>query len=222
MLGRAMTVIRSTLLIGLVALAGCISKPDDTYILPVKGTADSQALGEGLLLSSEKPLKVVAARGGQVIEVSGKRGEDRTVIVDHGGGVHTTYSNLSKVSVARGAWVKAGRKIGKVSKGENDLATFGFEMSLAGTQIDPLMVINAPDLELKEKPPVKVRFEDEAEPKKQASDPAYPPGYDKYGPIPGYKGPGTDLVSSGPQEKSAEGKYPPGHDKYGPIPGWKP
>lgn len=216
-----MMIKRSAILTGCLLLTACVSTPEENYALPVtekdQPHLETQRLGDGLLLSSEKPLKVVASRGGQVLEVTGSRQDGRTVVVDHGGGVKTTYSNLSKVNVRRGSWVKSGRKIGKVTKGENDVATLGFELSLAKASIDPMAVIEVPEVELKKTPPVKVTFDD----KPTKSETGYKPGYDKYGPIPGYKGPSAEQISSGPQKKAEEPKYAPGYDKYGPIPGWK-
>lgn len=207
-------------LTALFALTGCLSVSEESYVLPVKGGAESQTLGQGLLLTADKPMKVIASHSGQVVAVEGRRREPRTVVVDHGGGVRGRYSGLSRVSVSRGKWVKTGHKIGWVSQKGSEQASFGFELTLAEMPVPPLDIIEAPKMKKRTPPPVRVTLETvetTETPVARRSAPAYPPGYDKYGPIPGYTGPSAAVVATGPQKKKADSPYPPGYDKYGPI-----
>lgn len=57
---------------------------------------------------------VVAARAGTVAYSSTDSSGSKTIIVDHGGGFRTWYAHLASRSVARGAKVSKGQKIGTI------------------------------------------------------------------------------------------------------------
>lgn len=58
--------------------------------------------------------RVYAAAPGEVVRVEDRFYSGRTVVIDHGGGLHSLYFHLSRVEVARGEAVRVGQVIGAV------------------------------------------------------------------------------------------------------------
>jgi murein DD-endopeptidase MepM/ murein hydrolase activator NlpD len=109
------------------------AKPDiDTMILPVFGnistdfsdtqliyskTIDSWVTHSGIDLKAEEGSPVRAALDGTVIETINDAQWGLTIILDHGDGVYTKYSNLSTLDlVSKGQQVKKGDVISGVGK----------------------------------------------------------------------------------------------------------
>ena len=83
---------------------------------------------------------VIAAAGGRIIEV-GPRGEyGNAILIDHGGGWHTFYSQLSRFAeIHLGACVAAGSEIAYVgSTGLSSGPHLHFEIRHDGKHLDPL------------------------------------------------------------------------------------
>ncbi len=80
-----------------------------------------------------------AAQSGTVIAAQRMRGYGNVVIVDHGGGITTTYAHCSRFFVGRGAKVSRGQRIASV--GATGLATgphLHFEVRVNGKAVDPM------------------------------------------------------------------------------------
>ena len=98
---------------------------------------------DGIDITSELGTTVLAARSGTVVNVMDDDFYGTTVIIDHGDGVKTVYSNLADVPTVRvGDWVEGGTVIGSI--GDTALCESGqgahlhFEVEANGKAADPL------------------------------------------------------------------------------------
>ena len=80
-------------------------------------------------------LDVTAAAGG-VVTFSGVVVDNRTVTIDHGGGLKTSYSYLAESRVARGDWVRRGSIVGGAGF-DSEHGDLHFSVRLDGTYADP-------------------------------------------------------------------------------------
>lgn len=97
---------------------------------------------DGVDILAQQGEVVVAAGDGEVISVTRDDLYGTTVVIDHGNGIKTTYSNLAETpTVAAGDKVKGGDVIGSV--GKTALCEIGqgshmhFAMSRDGASVDP-------------------------------------------------------------------------------------
>lgn len=97
---------------------------------------------DGVDLAAELGAQVKASGTGRVVDVFADDMYGTTVVVDHGGGLTSTYSNLASLpTVEVGDTVVAGQVIGSV--GDTALCEIGevthlhFSMALDGESIDP-------------------------------------------------------------------------------------
>ncbi len=98
---------------------------------------------DGIDITAELGTTVLAARSGTVVNVMDDDFYGTTVIIDHGDGVKTVYSNLADVPTVRvGDWVEGGTVIGSI--GDTALCESGqgahlhFEVEANGKAADPL------------------------------------------------------------------------------------
>lgn len=92
----------------------------------------------GIDVSAPRGTEVRASRAGTVVFAGSDGAYGRTVRIDHGGGQTTVYAHLSSTSVARGASVGAGRKIGGVGATGNATGNhLHFEVRTDGTAENP-------------------------------------------------------------------------------------
>ncbi|RMH58861.1 MAG: hypothetical protein D6679_03435 [Candidatus Hydrogenedentota bacterium] len=89
------------------------------FAKPVPGTffrpEDVSVPGVFIRCPYGSPVK--AGAPGEVLAIEEMRGLGRTVILGHGGGFSSVYSNLSKVTVKKGQKVRLGTVLGKSGKG---------------------------------------------------------------------------------------------------------
>lgn len=97
---------------------------------------------DGVDILAQQGEVVVAAGDGEVVSVKQDDLYGTTVVIDHGSGVKTTYSNLAQTpTVSEGDSVKAGDVIGSV--GKSAICEIGqgshlhFAMSRDGESVDP-------------------------------------------------------------------------------------
>ena len=83
---------------------------------------------------------VVAAAAGQVIESGWHAyGGGQRIVVDHGGGVQSTYNHLSTLGIPAGTPVQRGTVLGAVgSTGNSTGCHLHFEVLVDGQKVDPL------------------------------------------------------------------------------------
>jgi murein DD-endopeptidase MepM/ murein hydrolase activator NlpD len=92
----------------------------------------------GIDWSAARGTPIVAAAAGRVTFAGVKLEYGRTVVIDHGGGLHTLYAHLADVSIVAGDCVANGAKIG--GAGATGLASatgVHFEVRRDGRAIDP-------------------------------------------------------------------------------------
>ena len=82
---------------------------------------------------------VVAASGGSVVFAGTMSGYGNAIIVDHGGGIATTYNHLSGFSVGGGSAVTRGQALGSVGcTGYCTGPHLHFEVRVNGSPVDPM------------------------------------------------------------------------------------
>ena len=89
----------------------------------------------GIDFADSEGLDVRAAASG-VVSFSGVVVGNRTVTVDHGGGLKTSYSYLESARVVRGDWVVRGELIGSGQEGVPHDALH-FSTRISGSYVDP-------------------------------------------------------------------------------------
>jgi murein DD-endopeptidase MepM/ murein hydrolase activator NlpD len=82
---------------------------------------------------------VFAAESGTVAFVGAMSGYGNVIVVDHGGGLATTYNHLSSFGVSRGQTVGSGATIGGIGcSGYCTGPHLHFEVRINGSPIDPM------------------------------------------------------------------------------------
>jgi hypothetical protein len=198
-----------------ISLTACVTASDDRYVMPAEGRIlPSRDQAEGIRIKTDGRAKVRATRTGRVL-FAGKTTNGRMVVLDHGGGMRSRYHGLQRLAVAKGEWVRSGKPVGWVGKRTDDAAELSFALSLAQARIDPVQVIDVPDM--RTMPKVKVSIEDERSELDVLVDTVATTntGADKYGPRPTGSGLVLDEMRPAPKK---DGSYPEGYDKYGPLP----
>ena len=96
-------------------------RPTKTAITGHYGTArvfnnERRSVHYGMDLGGRIGTPVYATAAGKVVMSSMRWGSGGTLILDHGGGLYTTYFHLSKRRVKQGQTVKKGQRIGDVGR----------------------------------------------------------------------------------------------------------
>jgi hypothetical protein len=92
----------------------------------------------GMDIATRYGSPVVAARAGIVRFVGWKSGYGRLIVIEHGGGLETTYSHLSATLVSPGDAVAQGQLIGRIgSSGWSTGPHLFFEVRRNGVPVDP-------------------------------------------------------------------------------------
>jgi murein DD-endopeptidase MepM/ murein hydrolase activator NlpD len=96
-------------------------------------------LHTGIDIGAPYGSSVFAASGGRVVFAGTMSGYGNAIVVDHGGGVATTYNHLSGFSVSNGSGVSRGQTIGSVGcTGYCTGPHLHFEVRLGGSPVDPM------------------------------------------------------------------------------------
>ena len=131
-------------IVGYLVLATSLAAPCAKLSPPVDGPAVQEfaPIGAyaghwGLDFGVEVGTPVSAAASGSVT-FAGSVAAMRTVTIDHGGGLRTSYSYLSSISVAAGDWVSVGQVIG-ASGLHHGVAAVHLSVRVDGTYRDPAL-----------------------------------------------------------------------------------
>ena len=97
----------------------------------------------GMDIATRYGSPVVAALGGVVRFVGWKSGYGRLVVIEHDGGIETSYSHLSAAVVSPGQGVAPGQVIGRIgSSGWSTGPHLFFELRRNGVPVDPARYLN--------------------------------------------------------------------------------
>lgn len=96
---------------------------------------DAIVFNKGIDIGVEQKTNVLCIKRGQVVFADWFRGYGQMVMVDHGGGCYTLYSNLDHILTSKGSIINERSPIGIV-EGESYLH---FEIRINGNPVDPLL-----------------------------------------------------------------------------------
>ena len=97
---------------------------------------------EGIDISAPLGTAVHVAANGRVERVLNQPGYGKTVLINHGYGVHTFYAHNAKIVVKVGDWVERGDKIAEVGKtGVVTAPHLHYEVRVNGFAVDPKLYI---------------------------------------------------------------------------------
>jgi murein DD-endopeptidase MepM/ murein hydrolase activator NlpD len=112
-----------------------ISEYGDTIVLK-NGKNDKN---RGVNIKADKNTDVLSTYDGKVSKCGDEEEYGNYVLIDHGEGIETLYSNLSAVFVKEGDEVKAKETIGLIKNDENNMdAELHFELKYMGQNKDPM------------------------------------------------------------------------------------
>jgi murein DD-endopeptidase MepM/ murein hydrolase activator NlpD len=93
---------------------------------------------QGIDIAAPSGTRVIAAEVGQVILANWFGAYGKAIVIDHGGGVTTTYAHLSRIEVRDGQNVTRGQAIGRVgSTGASTGPHLHFEVRERGEHVNP-------------------------------------------------------------------------------------
>ncbi|MGH2749750.1 MAG: murein hydrolase activator EnvC family protein [Actinomycetota bacterium] len=116
--------------------SGPVTSPYGYRTHPIFG---GSRLHTGIDIGAGYGSPVYAAGGGTVVFAGTMSGYGNAIVVDHGGGVGTTYNHLSGFSVGQGSRVSRGQTIGSVGcTGYCTGPHLHFEVRLGGSPVDPM------------------------------------------------------------------------------------
>ena len=115
------------------------------FVWPVLGPVTSPfgwrwgRMHEGIDIAAASGTPIAASAAGTVIYAGWLGGYGNVVVIDHGGGISTTYGHQSSLAVGNGSYVAQGQTIGYVgSTGHSTGPHVHFEVRVNGVPQDPL------------------------------------------------------------------------------------
>ncbi|WP_262848973.1 peptidoglycan DD-metalloendopeptidase family protein [Mumia quercus] len=124
---------------GVTGLAAPVDAPvSSPYGMRVHPLTGELKLHDGTDFAAACGTDVRAAADGRVVAVTYDPAYGQRVVVDHGGGLATSYNHLAKAAVRSGATVQAGATVGAVgSTGMSTGCHLHFMVTVAGDPVDP-------------------------------------------------------------------------------------
>ena len=99
----------------------------------------------GLDIAASVGTQVISPLSGKVILVGDFYYRGKTVFLDHGGGIISTYSHMSEISVKQGQTIKKNEDIGKVGQtGRVTGPHLHWQVVLSGIPVDPELFLDQP------------------------------------------------------------------------------
>ena len=135
-------------------LVGSVQQPVTGWVSSPFGRVRTYSDGKrqhhlGMDIANVVGTPVLAMAGGQVSLAGEQPIHGRTVIVDHGLGITSSYSHLSAIDVAVGATLGPGQQLGRVgSTGQSTGPHLHWEILVGGTPVDPKPWVDAVPLAL--------------------------------------------------------------------------
>ncbi|HHG74867.1 MAG TPA: M23 family metallopeptidase [Persephonella sp.] len=126
---------------------------ESSFIKPLKALSISTPFGAKRIINGKKRsvhwgvdfkapegTEVYASLSGRVVLARELFYTGKTVVIDHGLGLHTLYAHLSSIAVKEGQMIKGGQIIGKVgSTGRSTGPHLHFGIYLGGVRVDPYL-----------------------------------------------------------------------------------
>ena len=125
-------------------------KPGEKIIIPKNNILAGQwpLRGEaypshkGIDIKTNKSIIVYPFAAGRVDFAQNINGYGYTVIIKHNDGLSSIYSNLAKIYVKEGAWIRSDQPLGKVGEDVRTGKTFlHFEIRKNGCSVNPLLYL---------------------------------------------------------------------------------
>jgi stage IV sporulation protein FA len=113
--------------------------PSDAWRKPVEGRV-VQAFSEavpGVVLEVPAEAEAVAIETGRVLFVGETSQTGLTVIIQHGGGLHTLYGRLASTDLEKDDWLEIGDPVGLPSASGGEGGRIYFAMKRGDTYLDP-------------------------------------------------------------------------------------
>lgn len=127
-----------------------VKSASSDFIWPLKGRVISgfgsnyhNLINKGINIQAQAGDQVFAARGGRVVFCAENLGNfGKTVIIDHGDGLRSVYSRISKINVRLGDIVQSGSAIGSAGTSARDKNSYlHFEIRKAALPQNPLFYL---------------------------------------------------------------------------------
>jgi murein DD-endopeptidase MepM/ murein hydrolase activator NlpD len=116
--------------------AGSVTSGYGYRVHPIFG---DRRLHTGIDIGAPYGAPVIASDGGYVVFAGVMSGYGNAIVIDHGGGLGTTYNHLSSFTVSSGQTVARGAQIGNVGcSGYCTGAHLHFEVRVDGSPVDPM------------------------------------------------------------------------------------
>lgn len=137
-----MSLKRFGFLLAVFGATACVSPSSDNYALPIPSKIIAVHPTGGITIKTESASRVHAAMTGRVISVKRYKDGTRGLVMDHGGGIRTEYSRLSRITAVRGERLRKGHTIGWIGENGSSAASLKFDMRVGKARVDPTRVLD--------------------------------------------------------------------------------